>query len=214
MNTKSSIVTLVVVAVAITAVSYFLKPTINVGVSPTPVTVNVPEQKTPVVNVNVPKGTAPIVNVPAQTGPTLGSVPGPDLYTDYFNQNGVVTFSATRNGLNQASTTLCSFQSPKTGTSTLSFGSIEIASSTTLAYKITFAQSTNMTGSTSPFGLDISYGAGVQSTSIATSTYSGVVPPALIFAPGSYFNVTLAAADSGLFNPRGTCKAQFKVTSR
>src|SRR5574342_1392556 len=59
----------------------------------------------------------------------LGAVSGPDIYSPYLNLNDVILFPASE-GLNQASTTVCSFQSPNS-TSSLLFASVQIDTPTT-----------------------------------------------------------------------------------
>lgn len=83
METKNIIGGIVGIVAVIVGVSFFGKPTVNVEVSPTPVNVNVPEQKTPVVNVTTPdvKIPAAVVNVP-----NLGAASGPDVnFRSFFN---------------------------------------------------------------------------------------------------------------------------------
>jgi hypothetical protein len=81
MNNKTSIVTLIVVAIIAICVPPVLGKAPVINVSPTPVTVNVPEQKTPVVNVE-----APVVNVPETK---FGGFQSPENYVHQYFYAGL-----------------------------------------------------------------------------------------------------------------------------
>lgn len=143
--------------------------------------------------------------------PTLGSVTGPDLYSPYFNVNGVSTFYESK-GLSQATTTVCSIRSPRNATSTLLSGGVRFrVASSSNAVVVDLARSVDGFASTTKIGTTYTVGAGAQATIIASSTGS-VAGDATIFPPGTYF---VAKMDNGFAAtnnaPTGVCHATFEA---
>lgn len=207
---KSSIVTLIVVAIIAISPQFFLKPAV-INVSPTPVMVNVPEQKTPIVNVGAPAVNIPatIVNVPKQVSPVspvLGSVTGPDSYFPYIGSNNLRTYSV-RNGLATATNTPCAIPSPKTATSTLTFGSIKFLVSSTTATRIEIGQATTPYATTTLIGTALDIAANAQATVIASTSPTGT---ATIFAPGTFLVIKTQGGATNSYSPTGICEAEFK----
>lgn len=210
---KTTLVTTGIVAALVLGVLNFGKP-INVSVSPTPVQVNVPDQKAPIVNVQAPDIHIPatVVNVPkneVQASPVFGAVSGPDFYSDCFNFNGVRTCSNSKS-VAQATTSVCSIRSPISATSTLSLAAIRFNLASTSATYLEMAKATTAFATTTRIGSVYSIAGSAQATIVASSTGS-VAGDGTIFAPGEYFNVKTAwtvAAGVGSV-PTGVCKAVF-----
>lgn len=213
--TKTNIIVGIAATVGLVlGIANFGKP-INVAVSPTPVQVNVPEQKTPIVNVAAPEVTiqAPDVKVPAtivnvpENKQVLGAVSGPDNYFPYWGVNGVRTFHNSI-GLTKATTTVCSIKSPS-ATSTLSFATVRFAVASTSATYVELARATTRYATTTSINT-YTIVAGAQATIVASSTGS-IAGDATIFPPNTYFNVKVAwdnVATSASV-PSGVCKASF-----
>ena len=207
---KTTLVTTGIVAALLLGVVNFGKP-VQVSVSPTPVQVNVPEGKAPIVNVEAPEVRIPatVVNVPKQDAPTLGAVSGPDFFFDYFNLNGVKTY-ATSKSLAQATTTVCSIRSPIGATSTLAFGAIRFNIASTSATYLEIAKATTAFATTTRIGSTYNFAASAQATIVASTTGS-VAGDGTIFAPGEYLNIkTSWSVPAGVGSvPTGVCKATF-----
>jgi len=206
---KTTLITTGIVAALLLGVVNFGKP-VTVEVSPTPVNVNVPEQKAPVVNVQAPEVRVPatVVNVPKQDAPTLGAVSGPDFFGDYFAVNGVRTHYNQR-GLNKATTTVCSIKSPN-ATSSLVAGAIRFSVASTSATFVELARATTPYATTTLIGTAYNIAAGAQATIVASTTGSAA-GEATIFPPNTYFNVKVAwaTAATSASVPSGNCIANF-----
>ena len=137
--------------------------------------------------------------------PRVGANPGPDSQSECTSQNGLITCS-TNKGLTLASTT-CSIRSPN-ATSTLVFGSLQVASTSAAAALIEMGKSVSPNATTTLIG-GVTVAAGAQATIIASTSPSGAgLNPTVVFAPNTYFNVKNG---SGVFQFGGTCTAQFIV---
>ena len=132
---KTTLITTGIVASLLLGVVSFGKP-IQVLVSPTPVQINVPEGKTPIVNVQAPeiKIPATVVNVPQQKL-ELGAFATPDVYQ----------YTGFYDGLKYSST----FATTSTGSGTLTASNISkattILSTNAGALTLTFPASTSLT---------------------------------------------------------------------
>lgn len=151
------------------------------------------------------------------SAPILGALAGPDLPYQYIGVGGVRTYSFQTNSLTQASSTLCSIQSPA-ATSTLVGAAIRFdLASTSVAYIDTYKVSTIGAASSTGTQLGTNYtiAAGAQATIVASTTGStwdanGVFAPSQIirWAIQSY----AGGANPGLGNaPSGSCQASFRV---
>lgn len=203
---KTTLIVAGLAASIVLGVVNYGKP-VQVNVSPTPVEVNVPEQKAPVVNVAAPNVSvpAPVVNVPRQDQ-TFGAVVGPDTYFDYVANNDVRK-SATRKAFTTATTTVCAIKSPS-ATSTLVFGGVNFTRSSTTASVVTLAKAATAFATTTALNT-LSIAANGQGAQIATSSTATVgVVPAIIFAPNQYFVVGMQGG-IGTFSPVGSCTAEF-----
>jgi peptidoglycan hydrolase-like protein with peptidoglycan-binding domain len=142
--------------------------------------------------------------------PRFGAVAGPDLFSDYFNVNGVANFY-NRVGLTQASTTICAMRSP-TSTSTLEHGSVQFKVGSTSAMYVELAKSTTAFATTTRIGSPYVVAANAQA-SIVASTTGSVAGDATIFAPNTYFVVKagFATVPSTPTAPVGSCESVFTV---
>lgn len=140
----------------------------------------------------------------------LGSVAGPESFFPCERHNGIETCTDKMN-LTVATTTICSIKSPS-ATSTLESGAVRLNTSSTSASVIIIAKGAKIGASTTPLSPALSVAANVQATLVASSTPAGSDTGAVaqIFAPNTYFNVTMSGG-TGTFSPTGSCKATFEV---
>jgi hypothetical protein len=148
----------------------------------------------PVVNVNVPRQET-----------RLGSVSSPDIQSPYFSVGGLPIWAQRTNSLTQASTTVCSIQSPA-ATSSLLFAGIEFDVASTSATYVELARATTPYATTTRIGSTYTIAANAQANIVASTTGS-VAGDATIFPPNSYFNVKVswATAATSASVPRGSC---------
>lgn len=171
--------------------------------------VNVPA---PVVNVEAAKVVVPApivnVNVPKQDV-KFGSVSSPDINSPYFSVGGLAIWAQRTTSLIQASTTVCSIQSPA-ATSSLLFAGIEFDVASTSATYVELARATTPYATTTRIGSPYVIGANAQANIVASTTGS-VAGDATIFPPNTYFNVkaSWATAATALTVPRGSCQSIF-----
>src|SRR3990167_8239246 len=149
-----------------------------------------------------------IVNIPEQTvnTPPLGALTGPDIPYSYFSFGGVRRFAGSRT-LNQASTTICSIQSP-VSTSTLVLGSVKITTGTTTAIGLEIGKSTLFDATTTRLSyVELASGAQVSLTAFVASTtgaYGALArrdtadPSDMVFAPSQNMNVKYGGAAGSL----------------
>lgn len=131
----------------------------------------------------------------------------PDLYSPYFNINGVKNFYNSV-GLVQATTTICSIKSPS-ATSTLGFASVQFETASTSATYVELGRATTRYATTTSINI-YTVGASAKASIVASSTGS-VAGNATIFPPSTYFNVktSWATAATALTVPVGRCQAVF-----
>lgn len=202
MNKTNIIVGIVATVGLVLGIANFGKP-INVAVSPTPVQVNVPEQKAPVVNVP-----ATIVNVPkSESSPSLGSVVSADLYSDYFNINGVKKYYFSSR-FNNASTTLCSFKTPG-ATTTLEWASLQINTATSTAIIVDIGKGAIYNATTTLFGTSYIVGAGEQATIVASTSPAAGAKTTI--APSQWINFKFGGSIGTTNALAGSCKATLEV---
>jgi hypothetical protein len=133
---------------------------------------------------------------------TVGAVVGPDTYFPYVANNDVQEYS-TRQGLNTATTTVCSIKSPA-ATSTLRVGAVTLTTSSTTASIVTLAKATTAYATTTALSR-LALAANAQATHFA-STSAGSTD--IIFSPNTYFVVGMEGG-AGTFSPVGACTAVF-----
>lgn len=137
------------------------------------------------------------------TTPSFGAVSSPDIPSPYFSFGGVRFDAVHTDAMYQASTTVCSLQSPA-ATSTLSEGSgVRFTVSSTTASTATVYKASFPTGNTTFLFAD-NIAAGAQSTIVATTTTNNFV-----IAPNQYINVIMSGG-TGTFSPTGTCGMVFQ----
>lgn len=146
----------------------------------------------------------------------VGAVSSPDIMSPYFSFGGVRQWAAHKDSLNQASTTICSLQSPA-ATSTLLFADVKITTGTTTAVVLEMAKATTYAATTTrityaPLGSGalITLNAFVAST---TGAYGSLGQQHtadetdLIFAPNTYLNVKYGNTLGSLNVFVGSCNA-------
>jgi hypothetical protein len=141
---------------------------------------------------------------------TGDSVVGDDLTVtgDNTSVNGI-TWSAQRQTMETATTTVCALRSPTGATSTLDFASANFTLSTTTAPTITLAKSATAFATTTVLGNRVTLAANEQATIVATTTAAQHGSKAFTFAPGDYFVVAMTGG-IGTFSPTGQCQAIFR----
>lgn len=180
-------------------------PVVEVNVppaNPTPVQVvnNVPEQAAP--QIVVKPSEVKINNIPAEETKSFGAVSGPDLYSPYWNVNGVTTYYY-RADMRKATTTLCAFLLPN-ATSTVRYASWKVNTGTSTAATIDLATSTTAYSTTTNL---------VAATSIASGAkgYASFIPNQATTdgatGPATYLVVKTAGAGLGGYTYTGTCEA-------
>ena len=150
---------------------------------------------------------------------SLGAISGPELTSPFWTVNSVENryFSS---GLNQASTTICSFRTPA-ATTTLKMGSVQIRTGTTTAIALEMAKSTLLDATTTRIAYQtLASGAQVTLSSFVASSTGATGPngalytaeqDTLIFAPSTYLNVKYGSTLGALNVLVGSCKAEFLV---
>lgn len=136
----------------------------------------------------------------------LGSVTGPDLYSPYWNVNGVRTWFV-RQPMNRATTTLCTMRAPISATSTLNFASFKIVTGTSTAATIDIGTSTSAFATTTNLVAAKSISSGAQGYAYWRPV-GGSVDDAKM-APGEYVNVKTAGAGLSGYTYGGFCQATF-----
>lgn len=150
----------------------------------------------------------------------VGSASSPSVLDGCMDVNGV-TKCYKSSGLNQASTTICSFKSPS-ATSTLDIKSgVKITTGTTTAIALEIGKSTVYDATTTRISyVTLASGAQVTLNTFVAST-TGVYGSLgqqhtadetdIVFAPSTYLNVKYGAALGDLNVLVGSCKAEFLV---
>lgn len=140
------------------------------------------------------------VSKPAQVA---GALAGPDIISPYFSVGNVRQWYAQTVNLTQASTTVCTLQSPN-ATSTLEEASIYESVSSTTASDIDLGMSSNPTATTTILGSANVAANGQVNIAVASTT---------IFAPNTYLVVNQKAAAGLIANPTGQCMASWTQIS-
>jgi len=146
---------------------------------------------------------------------------GADTSYSCESHNGV-TRCFNRIVLNQASTTICSIQSPRFGTSTLVSGGVQITTGTTTTIALELGKSTLFDATTTRISYDASIASAAQETLTAfVASTTGVYGTLgqqhtadeqdVVFAPGAYLNAKYGGA-AGILNVlKGSCTATFEL---
>jgi len=146
-----------------------------------------------------------------ETVKELGAFPGPDIMSDYLIFNGLEKryFSS---GLNQASTTVCSFLTPA-ATTTLMYASLTLTTGSTTDMFFEIGKGAEMDATTTSLGAAQLTG---QSLTLVASSTQGLAGDKDIFGPSEYLNFKYGnATDDGITNVLvGTCLAEFIVVGK
>lgn len=118
-----------------------------------------------------PHATAPVAQDSTQQA---GSVSGPDLYSPYFNVNGVYRWFY-KQALTRATTTPCAIKSPA-ATSTLFFADVNITTATTTATTWSNAFATTPYATTTLNATAFSVASGAQGALIVNATSTPIAP--------------------------------------
>lgn len=136
----------------------------------------------------------------------LGAVSGPDLFSPYWNVNGVRQWFI-RQPMNKATTTLCAMRAPTSATSTLQSTSFQIVVGTSSAATIDIGTSTTAFSTTTNLVAARSVASGAQGYAY-WSPVGGSVDDAKM-SPGEYVVVKTAGAGSSGYTYTGFCQAVF-----
>lgn len=142
----------------------------------------------------------------------LGSITGPDINSLYLSVNGVRT-EFVNEGLNTASSTICSVLAP-TATSTLVRFILNVTTGTSTASTVDVGIGSNTTSTTTgSFVSAYSIGSGAQGAisiiGSGTSTQY-IIPPSTSAAP-VYINAKTVTGGLGGYTYGGSCKAVFTI---
>lgn len=134
----------------------------------------------------------------------LGAQPGPDVDSPSQAINNVQRhfFSS---GLNQASTTICSFKTPA-ATTTLVFASAQLRTGTTTTIQLEIGRATSLNATTTSLGT-ATIASAAQDTVVASTTPTGA--EATVFPPSNYLNVKFGGTLGDTNVLVGSCKAEF-----
>jgi len=137
----------------------------------------------------------------------LGAISGPDISSPHLSVNGVEThyFSS---GLNQASTTLCSFKLPN-ATTTITHASAQIDTGTTTVIVLEWGHSAQYDATTTSLGL-LNIPSGAKETLVASSTGAGNFENTTA-GPDRYLNLKYGGALGAQNALVGRCRAEAKT---
>lgn len=145
---------------------------------------------------------AKVPTVPA----TFGAATSPDISSPYISFGNHPLWANHVTSLIQASSTVCSLQSPA-ATSTLISAGIQFTLASSSAVIVDLAKSASPAATTTKIGTTYTVGASNQATIVASSTGS-VAGDATIFAPNTYFVVKMDGGVGSANNaPIGSCYA-------
>lgn len=136
----------------------------------------------------------------------LGAVSGPDLYSPYWNVNGVREWYV-KQPMRSATTTLCSMRAPVSATSTLKFASWQITVGTSTSATIDIGTSTAGFATTTNLVAAKSVAANAQGYSYWSPAGSSVDDAKM--APGEYVVVKTAGAGLSGYTYGGSCQAVY-----
>lgn len=137
----------------------------------------------------------------------VGSVASPDINSPYYSVGGVRTWKQHSGVLNQASTTICSIQSP-VSTSTLVYADLQLTTGTTTTILIDLAKDNTFAATTTKIGSSYTVTGGAYATIVGSTTPStSAGSDSLLFSPGQYFNVKYGGAQGSLNVLAGSCNA-------
>ncbi len=147
-----------------------------------------------------------------ETVKELGAFPGPEIMSNYLVLNGT-EHRYFHSGLNQASTTVCSFLTP-VATSSLMFGAMDISTGTTTDTYWEVGKGSEMDATTTPLGRTLLTATRMTFFASTSPTGSVNLDDDAIFAPSTYLNFKYSPvdADAGITNTLvGTCDAEFII---
>jgi hypothetical protein len=130
----------------------------------------------------------------------VGSVSSPDISSPWFSFGDVRQWASRTTSLIQASTTVCSLQSPAS-TSTLAFVSIQLDVSTTTASELQFSVGNSPSGTSTLVSPSINKVSANAKATLASSTN-------VVFSPNQYLTVGMVAVSATqTVSPSGQCQA-------
>jgi len=148
-----------------------------------------------------------IINNPVTEVTKVGAA-GQDFPGPCISVNGLNTCAETR-GLNTATGTICAIKSPG-ATSTITNWGVDFVVSTSSASIVTMAKASTAFATTTLLGAQIALAANAQAYINGSTTATQLGAGANVFAPGTFFVVSMTGATSGTVSPSGTCSAEWK----
>lgn len=140
---------------------------------------------------------------------TFGALSGPDIPSPYFSYGDVRHWAGRTTALVQASSTICSIQSPA-ATTTLSGASIRFTLASTSAVSVELAQSASPDATTTLIGTKFAVGASATPEIVASTTASASGNP-IIFGPSQWFVVKVMGSGNNAGSaPTGVCEALWR----
>lgn len=142
-----------------------------------------------------------VQNTPQQN---FGSVASPDIMSPYFSFGGVVHWGY-RQDMRQASSTLCSMQSPAATTTIVGFPSANFTTAASYTTVYAWGNATDAFSTTTLMG-NFTIIAANKGLLIASSTAMSALQDSQVIPPLTYINFKLSTGTaSATFAPVGTC---------
>lgn len=143
---------------------------------------------------------------PAKEQKSFGALTGPDIPSPYFSYGDVRHWGARTTALVQASSTVCSLQSPA-ATSTMRMASLRFSLASTAAVSVELARSASPDATTTLIGTKFAVGASATPEIVASTTASTANDP-IIFGPSQWFVVKVMGSGNNAGSaPTGVCEA-------
>jgi len=146
----------------------------------------------------------PVVN-------NVGALSSPDIISPYLRWGGVASYAASQ-PMQTATTTLCWFENPSTGTSTIESVTFQVNTGTSTAANITIATSTTRYA-TSTNDTPLVANQAVLSGGTATHGFRSSTGRNFLLGPSEYVVVRTAGAGLNGYTFGGLCQATFHTVS-
>ena len=172
-----------------------------------------------VISLTVSLSTRSVQTIVKEVPQKVGALVSPDIPFNYLTVGGVTRYYGKSNSLAQATTTVCSIQSP-VATSTIVSASIRFDVSSTTSSRIYIGRGAN-TNATTTLLQETEIAANTKGTVTASTTPTSTqgqtvdgLDDALVIPPSSYINFGMKPTEAnskGTFTPTGACQATFET---
>lgn len=147
--------------------------------------------------------------MPQEEQEELGAFPGPDIYTDYLNFNGVRKYFYNQR-MRTATTTLCSFKAPN-ATTTYAFSyNIDLGTSVASAFVVATSTTATATSTLNTIVSDRTVASGLKDNLFVfpSSGTSNQVSPSTSSTTNTYFLLHTAGVGLNGYTYGGTCSLE------